>query len=330
MQGTLRNSRRGFTLIEGRTDCQSVPQPRRGYTLIEGRTDCQSVPQQRRGFTLIELLVVIAIIAILIGLLLPAVQKVRAAAARMQCQNNLKQMGLAFHGYNDTKGSLPPGWLTNSTTQPNPGWNWQALILPYIEQDNLYKVLNPDITTAIPAATAGTPIMTPIKIYRCPSDSGQATNANFGSYATTNYVVNREVVGPDASNKPSALSIQTIQDGSSNTVLVGERDYTKNVGGCQLVKHSASSSSFEGRPGRGLNVVNPAGASGLGDCARFHFTSQHTGVVGFLLGDGSVRMITQSIDADTSVDGCGYPASTANRVFQNLIHPSDGNPVGDF
>jgi len=285
---------------------------------------------RRRGFTLIELLVVIAIIAILIGLLLPAVQKVRAAAARIQCSNNLKQIGLAFHGYNDTFGTLPAGWLTNSTTQPNPGWSWQALILPFVEQDPLYKSLKVDIATPIPPATAGTDIMTPLKVYRCPADGGAPINTNYGSYPQTSYVCNREVVGPDASNKPSALSVQTIQDGSSNTILVGERDYVKNVGACQLLRHSASSSSFEGRPGYGLNLDNPTGTVPGSNCRRLEFHSMHTGVVAFLFGDGSIHMLRDSLDSATDADGCTFPASSSNRTLQNLIHPNDGNPVGPY
>lgn len=284
----------------------------------------------RRGFTLIELLVVIAIVGILIALLVPAVQNARAAASRVQCTNNLKQMGLAFHTYNDTQGSLPAGWLTSNTYKPNPGWNWQALILPYIEQDSLYAQLNPVLTTPVPAAIDGTPIMTAVSVYRCPGDGGAPFNSNFGGYMTTNYVVNREAVGPDVNNNPTFMTVQGLTDGSSNTILVGERDYMKNVGAAQLIRHPTSSCSFEGRPGTGLNVPNPGGTTGTGYCERLQFGSRHNGSVGFLFGDGSVHVLNQAVDADISADGCAFPASWANRTLQNLIHPSDGNPVGDY
>jgi prepilin-type N-terminal cleavage/methylation domain-containing protein len=127
----------------------------------------------RPSFTLIELLVVIAIIAVLIGLLLPAIQKVREAANRISCANNLKQIALALHNYHSANGTFPPGGITNGECCSTPsGPNWAIFILPYIEQDNLYQQYNQSKTNE---DIANAPVVqTYVKTYTCPSD----TNAN--------------------------------------------------------------------------------------------------------------------------------------------------------
>jgi len=283
---------------------------------------------RREAFTLIELLVVIAIIAILIALLVPAVQKVREAAARTQCQNNLKQIGLAMHMYNDTYKKLPAGWVTRQGgPYPSPGWAWGTIILPYIEQGPLYNTLAPDvITPGAPAVNALTQSVIPI--YRCPSDSGPATNGSLQNFGMCNYVCNRSLLGPDSGSNPMNYAVNRIPDGSSNTIMVGERDFTNNIAGV-WVRSSTTSASFEGRPGPGMNPKNPANppSSGTGNNERLAFNSLHTGGCQFVFGDGSVRFISQSIDADPSDAWTNFPINKNNFSYQNMCNPNDGFPI---
>src|SRR5262252_3150623 len=134
---------------------------------------------RRSAFTLIELLVVIAIIAILIGLLLPAVQKVREAAARASCQNNLKQIGLALHGYHGDRKVLPPA--SSAVT----GFSVLSMILPYVEQDNLRKLIDYTKSPSDPANDNAR--MTVVTLFRCPSDYDNPLPAKGGA---TNYMAN--------------------------------------------------------------------------------------------------------------------------------------------
>ena len=197
-------------------------------------------PCRRSAFTLIELLVVIAIIAILIGLLLPAVQKVREAAARSQCQNNLKQIALAALNYESTMQQFPTGCAYNASTDGtspgNPAWGWIALLLPYVEATAAYSVINPTQQTlaqALAVSAAETAMQAKLPIFRCPSDTGSITNTAGEPLARSNYpgVIGTTVIwqtsptsvwnGMFGLGKP--LAMKDVSDGTSNTMLVGER-----------------------------------------------------------------------------------------------------------
>jgi prepilin-type N-terminal cleavage/methylation domain-containing protein/prepilin-type processing-associated H-X9-DG protein len=294
-----------------------------------------STHDRRRGFTLIELLVVIAIIAILIALLLPAVQKVRSAAARMQCQNNLKQIALAIHNYEGTYKKVPPGWAITLTNVPVPGWGWGSFILPYIEQSALYNQLKPDDSgkTAMPYPTTQPLLAQPLAIYTCPADPGNAINTSMDGFAKGNYVCNREVLGPTGNpppGKPTGLSILKIQDGSSNTILVGEREFYYTTGAIWAGRDNTDA-GFEGRPGQGMNEKMPGTPppphDPWVDCRRLGVSSFHDGGCNFALCDGSVRLISQNVEVDPRDSLCDYPPNYTNFVFQNLYHPADGNVI---
>jgi prepilin-type N-terminal cleavage/methylation domain-containing protein/prepilin-type processing-associated H-X9-DG protein len=298
----------------------------------------------RRGFTLIELLVVIAIIAILIGLLLPAVQKVREAAARTRCFNNLKQIGLAFQSFHDVRKYFPPEGASNQTNT----WGWGVHLLPYIEQDALYRGLGPPdafmpdpasrtmpgSATTIFASTGTALLQSVVPTYRCPSDPDQTdTNANFNNYGASNYVISEGTISwLDVTGK---VRIQSIPDGTSNTILAGERDRIIGIGAIwagRRVTGGALGGQARERPNvpylgnRGSSCCSNEQPSPPDPCRRGGFTSSHPGGVNFVFFDGSVHFISDTIESDPTMVSCNAP-NKSNYLYQKLFWPDDGLPV---
>jgi len=279
-----------------------------------------------RAFTLIELLVVIAIIAILIGLLLPAVQKVREAANRMKCSNNLKQIGVAVHNYHDVNGRLPIStspWNEGGAA-PRNGRGWILESLAYMEQDNLYRQLEPtrieDFFSYGANSLAGSAMQpsatTSLNGFRCPSDGLTPKGTSSTQYqwprptAVTNYkgVIGDVMMGgagtgsPDShwsTNPPGTffrnsyqapLTFASIGDGTSNTFFAGEDIPAHNFHSALYYANGDYASCHQP-----LNFFpNPPDPNNWPRVMSFR--SMHATGANFLLGDGSVRFISQNID----------------------------------
>jgi prepilin-type N-terminal cleavage/methylation domain-containing protein len=304
---------------------------------------------RRRAFTLIELLVVIAIIGILIGLLLPAVQKVREAANRAKCANNLKQIGPAVHNINGVHDAIPPlcspnGFVPNFTTAAAPpynGYNYTVLafLLPYIEQDDIWRALGPNVVDPVLGLTGycGSEWYRPIKTYICPTDStnqngmcltpnGSANYFAGSSYGANYFAFGNPGAGSDGLRVQGANRIPaSFPDGTSNTILFGEVYVT-----CGPLASAAASlwadSSTPWRPIFCHNTSDKSIATGgyypcnmfqvqpsMDNCDPSRAQSGHTAGMNVCLGDGSVRFISSSISPTT---------------WGNACDPRDGTPLG--
>ncbi|MDY3555511.1 DUF1559 domain-containing protein [Gemmata sp. JC717] len=279
--------------------------------------------ERRFAFTIIELLVVIGIVSILMGLLLSAMQKVRAAAARTQCQNTAKQLGLALHLYHDTRHTLPPGHRSPTHPERMPYSGWCVSALPYLEQTALASRAEASYRTRpSPFYPPHTDLNTVVPAFLCPADSRTLTAQT--SIVTKNVVAFTAylgVAGRDASvtrdgvlYQDSAIRFGDITDGTSNTLLLGERPPSADfqygwwyAGVGQQLTGSADMVLGVREPN--LQTITEGAACGPGrysfraaagfndQCGMFHYWSPHPGGANFVFADGGVRFLQYSADA---------------------------------
>jgi prepilin-type N-terminal cleavage/methylation domain-containing protein/prepilin-type processing-associated H-X9-DG protein len=271
---------------------------------------------KRRGFTLIELLVSISVLSILMALLLPGVQMAREAARRNDCQNRLKQWGLALHNYHDLHQILPPGSISlGPAFVPLSGWGWQALSLPQMDQSGLYQQCDFALHTA--RDSNRDLIDTLVPSTRCPSDIGDDVyDIQLPGYpnvrvATGNYVGSGAVL-----SGLSDTRFAHVTDGLSQTLLLGERNIHPAIGAsvpfmsswCGIISErdvfiSSSAPYVFASNSRPINSSSTSPQV---------FSSRHPGGAQFTFGDGGVRFIADTIDRD---------------VFEALGTPNGGESV---
>jgi prepilin-type N-terminal cleavage/methylation domain-containing protein/prepilin-type processing-associated H-X9-DG protein len=296
----------------------------------------------RHGFTLIELLVVIAIIGVLISLLLPAVQKIREAANRTKCLNNLHQITIAAHLYHDNWECFPPAYIYDDPKKPRktlaprfnhrpppssfrlpnaPGWGWAAMLLPYIEQQNLANLI--DYKLPVEATSMLDHRSTILSIYVCPSDRntglftvkwyyGQdlaqaATNSYAACYGWGDTIATHPDFGNGVFYRNSRVRIADITDGTSNTFMIGERGAFFTQTPWAGVMTGGTARTTPGAPVF-VSIVDPAPVMVMARVGRktlndpysepYDFFTPHTGRGAFAFADGSVRLLGTNTDLE--------------------------------
>jgi len=277
---------------------------------------------KKTAFTLVELLVVIAIIGVLIALLLPAVQQAREAARRTQCNNNLKQLGLAMHNYHDTFQSLPPGWIDVGSSNNFMGWG--TYLLPFVEQSALHEEMK--ALGAYEGAWFNITAMedlakTPVTAFICPSDPSDGLNDFVSGYGKSNYTgvgASHYLQGSGANGTfydNSFVKFRDMTDGLSNVASVGERSTMKKANWTQK-----NGTVWIGGISSGTYYLNNAimttGYYGInGAAGSYNFTSAHPGGALFLFGDGSAHFLSETIETNT---------------YRDLGRIRDGNVLGEY
>jgi prepilin-type N-terminal cleavage/methylation domain-containing protein len=317
--------------------------------------------RSRHAFTLVELLVVIAIIGVLVALLLPAVQAARESARRMQCTNNLKQLGLAAHNYHDTYQAFPPQMM-NINTSNDRRWGWGAVTLPYIEQKALYDSLKPDGGQQIPTASTligGAPLLrTRVPTHLCPSDNtgvhtnqfhpsvAASSNAN-DWYSKSNYVCNQQIMRYRAGFGGACFRMAEVTDGTTNTLLLGERRLSipmpKRYPG-SIIWGTAQGTGDSANVFHAAHPINTASNNAEFDADasdnqryRFGVSSAHPSGAVFAMTDGSVRFVNANIPLNPAAtaralantgNGCTADVDTGpGWVYNNLCSRDDGFPI---